>query len=151
MANTKISDLTNASALGGTEQLSGVQSGGNVNITPAQIKTYTNTDLGGLLFKVVDIGDWNMDSTDFVNVAHGLADITKMRGIHAVIRTDTSSGIYELAQAPNGGGDGTTQEGWFVTGSTNIQLVRRTGGLFDSTSFDSTGFNRGWVTILYAA
>lgn len=42
MANTKISALTNASALGGTEQLAGVQSAGNVNITPAQIKTFTS-------------------------------------------------------------------------------------------------------------
>jgi len=41
MANTKISAMTNASALGGTEQLAGVQSGANVNVTPSQIKTFT--------------------------------------------------------------------------------------------------------------
>jgi len=42
MADTKISSLPNASTLGGTEQLAGVQSGSNVNITPAQIKTFTS-------------------------------------------------------------------------------------------------------------
>lgn len=42
MADTKISALAAASALGGTEEIPGVQSAGNVKITPAQIKTYTS-------------------------------------------------------------------------------------------------------------
>lgn len=42
MADTKISAFPNASALGGTEQLAGVQSGGDVNVTPTQIKTFTS-------------------------------------------------------------------------------------------------------------
>lgn len=42
MANTKISAFPNASALGGTEQLAGVQSSADVNITPTQIKTFTS-------------------------------------------------------------------------------------------------------------
>lgn len=42
MADTKISAMTNASALGGTEQIAGVQSSANVNITPNQIKTFTS-------------------------------------------------------------------------------------------------------------
>jgi hypothetical protein len=42
MADTKISALSNAAALGGTEQLPGVQSAASVNITPAQIKTYVS-------------------------------------------------------------------------------------------------------------
>lgn len=40
MADTKISAEPAASALTGTELLAGVQSAANVNITPAQIKTY---------------------------------------------------------------------------------------------------------------
>lgn len=44
MADTKISALPSATTLGGTELLAGVQSGGNVSITPAQIATYV---LGG--------------------------------------------------------------------------------------------------------
>jgi hypothetical protein len=47
MANTKISGLTAASALVGTEEIPGVQGGGNVKITPAQIKTYAASDLTG--------------------------------------------------------------------------------------------------------
>lgn len=42
MADTKISADPNATALAGTEKLAGVQSSANVNITPAQIKTFTS-------------------------------------------------------------------------------------------------------------
>jgi hypothetical protein len=61
MADTKISALSNAAALGGTEQIPGVQSGGNVNITPAQIATYV-----GLLTAEVSISSaeiLNLNST----------------------------------------------------------------------------------------
>jgi hypothetical protein len=40
MADTKTSALTDASALGGTEQIPGVQSAANVKMTPAQLATY---------------------------------------------------------------------------------------------------------------
>lgn len=40
MADTKISSMTAASALGGTELIAGVQSGSNVKITTAQVKTF---------------------------------------------------------------------------------------------------------------
>jgi hypothetical protein len=40
MADTKISALSSASSLGGSEQIPGVQSGSNVKLTPDQIKTY---------------------------------------------------------------------------------------------------------------
>lgn len=40
MADQKISAMTNATALGGTDQLAGVQSGANVKITPQQIEVY---------------------------------------------------------------------------------------------------------------
>lgn len=42
MADTKTSALTDATTLGGTEQIPGVQSAANVKITPAQIKTFTS-------------------------------------------------------------------------------------------------------------
>jgi hypothetical protein len=42
VADTKTSALPNAAALGGTEQIPGVQSAGDVNITPTQIKTFTS-------------------------------------------------------------------------------------------------------------
>ena len=40
MANQKISAMTAASALTGAEQIAAVQSGANVKLTPAQIRTF---------------------------------------------------------------------------------------------------------------
>lgn len=45
---SKISELANAVALGGTEQIPGVQSGGNVKITPAQLTTYAQQAAGSI-------------------------------------------------------------------------------------------------------
>jgi hypothetical protein len=156
MANTKISALSNASALGGTERLAGEQAGGNVNITPAQIKTYTNSDLGGLLFKVLEISDWNMNSSSggsaTKSVAHGLADHTKIRGIFPpIIRNDDGSSYNYLTSLENGSpGEG----GVRVTShdATNIRLYAEGAGLFDDASYNATGgYVRGWITIAYVA
>ena len=48
MANTKISALPNAAALGGTEQIPGVQSAADVKLTPNQIASFLGFS-GGIL------------------------------------------------------------------------------------------------------
>ena len=94
--------------------------------------------------KTVQIGDWNMDSTSSVNVAHSLtaADI---RSVSVVIRDDTPTNYYPLGYSPDPDGEA----GYVYWDSTNIVLTRGTSQFFDSTSFDSTSYNRGWVTITY--
>jgi hypothetical protein len=112
----------------------------------------TVTDQGGgnaLQCKVIEIGDWNMDSTTDVNVAHGLSGGTyqKIRSISVIIRDDNDVGYYPLmsvASEANVVGGGATS-----FGATNIVLTRDTGGVFDAVGFDSTSFNRGWITIWY--
>lgn len=54
MANTKISAMTSASALGGTEVAAGVQSGANVKITAAQYATYVAANLGAAVATTVN-------------------------------------------------------------------------------------------------
>jgi hypothetical protein len=49
VADTRISDLSAASALAGTEAIPGVQSAANVKMTPIQITTYVNANLSGSL------------------------------------------------------------------------------------------------------
>lgn len=100
--------------------------------------------------RVLEIGDWNMDTTVNLSVAHGLGATAykKIRAISVVIRDDTDSVYYTGPVIGSGGG--TVQVG--VTSITvgNIDLSRLTGGTFDTTGFDSTSFNRGWVIIDYA-
>jgi len=97
---------------------------------------------GGLLTKIVDIGDWDMDATITVSVVHGL-DQTKIRGLSAIVRTD--SGVVPFLQV-NFGQDNC---GLISVDSTYVILSRVTGGVFDNTNYDSTSYNRGWIKVEY--
>lgn len=56
MADEKISAMTPASALSGTEKIAAVQSGGNVYLTPAQIATYVAPGTGALTALGINVG-----------------------------------------------------------------------------------------------
>lgn len=101
-----------------------------------------------LLQKVVEIGDWNMDSTATVIVSHGIADRKKIRAIDVIIRDDSDTQYEKLGVATSAGAvAGSVTD----IGATTIDLTRTTSGQFDSTSWDSIAFNRGWITITYEA
>lgn len=101
-----------------------------------------------VLCKIVQIGDWNMDSTSSVNVAHGISTgISYIRSVSVSIIDDLSSTVFDFTQWKTS--DGTTAMGWMTWDNTNVVLNRVNGSFFDSTSFDSTSFNRGYVTIIY--
>lgn len=97
--------------------------------------------------KIIEIGDWNMDTTGTVFVPHLLADITKIRSVAVVIIDDASGSVTELGFAQSGG---LIDQGVGV-GSSDVLLTRESGGIFDSTAYDSTSFNRGSITIRYEA
>ena len=101
----------------------------------------------GLKTKIIDIGDWDMDATVTVNIAHGLT-LGNIRTVQVEIRNDSGGTDIQLSltTADNSG----VAEGNILKGGTNIVLTRRASpGVFDSTSYDSTSFNRGWVVIQY--
>jgi hypothetical protein len=97
-----------------------------------------------LNIKVIDIGDWDMDTnqTKVVDLGSGVTSLT-LRSVFVQIRDDnyvSSSGqhssIYRAGAA------------WFQS-DTGLILDREAAGLFDSASYDGTGFSRGWVTVWY--
>lgn len=104
-----------------------------------------------LLCKVIEIGDWNMDSDIGITVDTGLgSDYKKIRSVSVIIRNNDDSDYYPLDAFVNGTdpyllNGGITQ--FLNTGG--VYLRRRTGGLFDNSNFDSTSYNRGWLTIWY--
>lgn len=98
-----------------------------------------------ILTKIIPIGDWDMDGTDFVNITHGL-DRTKIIDVSARVRNDANDD-YRVINTPDIAG--VLYGGVGSIGSTTINLVRITGGLFDSTNYDSTSYNRGWIYIVY--
>lgn len=93
--------------------------------------------------RIRDIGDWDMDNSPVVTVNHGLTS-TNIRSVDAMIRDD--SGIWKplTTGSPTNGSIG-------ANGTTQVALSRTAGGIFDNTSYDSTSYNRGWITITYIA
>ncbi|MCK5016121.1 MAG: hypothetical protein KAS32_03535 [Candidatus Peribacteraceae bacterium] len=113
------------------------------------LSTESITDQGGgsnIQFKVIDIGDWDMDSQDSVTVAHSV-DLTKIIDASVVIRDDSNTTRYS-------DGRGTQTSGlvqlWVESmDSTNVELERLIGSSFDGTGYNDTSYNRGWITIRY--
>jgi hypothetical protein len=109
----------------------------------------TRFDDYGLRRKTIQIGDWNMDSTGSIGVAHGLAGTVwqNMRSVDIVVRNDGDDVYYDDSQVAGH---------ISVSGvnSTNVELDRAAAtaspsGLFDHPDFDATSYNRGWVTVWY--
>lgn len=98
-----------------------------------------------VLTKVIDIGDWDMDTTGVVNVAHGLT-LSKIIDISVYIINDIGDVLAPLNLLNSSTYDG---EGRFLADSTNVVLTRKLSGAFDGTEYDSTSYNRGHVTIEY--
>jgi hypothetical protein len=98
-----------------------------------------------ILTKTIDIGDWNMDTSNFVQIAHGL-DVTKIRPpLSVMIRNDTDNGYYDfMSDDQAGSGDHR-----ITADAINVNIVRSLEGLFDNNGYISTSYNRGWITINY--
>lgn len=109
------------------------------------IRSITSGDYWNVI--LVDIGDWNMDSTTSKLVAHGL-NVTKIREVVAFIRNDADD-RYEPINKASLVDLSTPQGGILQVNSTNVNLGRLTGGDYDSTSYDSTSYNRGFIKITY--
>lgn len=97
--------------------------------------------------KIIEIGDWDMDTDSQATVAHGL-DLTKIREVSIIVRENTGVIHYPLNRFDTGSG---TSEAGIQVINNNIVMGRATGSFFDSASFNSTGFNRGWITITHVA
>ncbi len=126
--------------------LNGVETLTNKTLTSPVISTPTIDGISNIATKLVlntkvlDIGDWNMDATGFVAIAHGLT-LSTIRGISLIIRDDTDSAYFFNVKS--------TGISLIDFDATFVSLTRATGGDFDSTVFDAIGFSRGWVTIQY--
>ena len=97
--------------------------------------------------KIIEIGNWDMDSTANISIAHGL-DWTKIRNINVLIIQDIDAAPWNIPyrycfESQTGGG------GSYYIDSTNIVLQRVAGGFFDGVLFDDTPYDRGWITVEY--
>lgn len=98
-----------------------------------------------LKWKIIELGDWNMDST--VNFNRDISISGYLLFAWVIIRTD--GGGYTISPLYYNYGGGSSVAGGIASGSGSINMTRATGGLFDSTSYDSTSYNRGWILAAY--
>lgn len=122
----------------------------NGDTTHSPSKNSVYDAMGGLAWKTMDIGDWDMDTNQdkLITIAStGLSDWTKIRVVNVMIRTDDGSGMLPLSNASSGSVNGGVEG----INSTNISLRRNSGEVFDGTDYNATGYNRGWVIIGYEA
>lgn len=117
-------------------------------IAPSIHSRMAATGFGTILQTLVlPIGDWNMDADASKLVAHGLSDYTKIRSIEAVIIDDNSTLISPLNKFTTSNNN--SEGGVGDSTSLLIVLVRKSSGIFDDVLYDSTSFNRGYITIQY--
>jgi len=131
---------SNVAATGVTQDANGA-----LNVTGI-VETGANAELK---VKVIEIGDWNMDATPSVEIAHGLT-LANIRTISVLIRNDDDIICSSFGDTFNDAG-ATYQ--YTRVDATNVKLNRSAGGYFDSASYDVMGDdgNRGWITIIYQA
>ena len=99
-----------------------------------------------LVQKVLSIGNWDMNANGSpVNnpIIHGLSDFTKIRAVDALIFKDLNDDIIPLLSSDSSG----VQEGRIIILPNAVNLIRRTGGSFQSSSYNEASFNRGFITI----
>ncbi len=96
--------------------------------------------------KIIDIGDWNMDATAAITVAHGLT-LANIRTAEAMIRNDADTNYFPFTGAASFSTE--IQGAVTLVDATNVSLQRLAAGNYDNANFDATSYNRGWITIQY--
>lgn len=94
-----------------------------------------------LITKVIDIGDWDMNTNSVIYVTHGV-NAKKIRSINVIIRNDSDDCYTPLSYS------GVSVLN-IAYSATKISLHRTYGGAFDTIDYSSTSYNRGWITIQY--
>jgi hypothetical protein len=101
---------------------------------------------------VVEIGDWNMDTTSLkaINLTTLGLTAAKIRSVDVLIRSDDDIIVPDSRFPLLAGNSGVATGGFAILQATNmLNLFVNSGSIFDTSDFDKTSYNRGWVTIWY--
>lgn len=109
-------------------------------VAPGQTPEKAVSSPSLLRITIVEIGDWNMDSAASKNV-NITVPAANIRGVQVLIRPDLITAPMRSLESEG--------HGYFIANQDAdvIVLYRTTSGAFDNASFDSTSYNRGWITI----
>lgn len=120
--------------------------------------SWSPVTFGGLAVDTVQIGDWDMDATNSIQIDLSSIGVTKIRGIKILIKEDNDgaddSNVYSFTEPDTGfnvngayiiGVEGITG----IVDPGKIYLTRRGTSIFDSSTFNATSYNRGWIIVFY--
>jgi hypothetical protein len=104
----------------------------------------------------IEIGDWNMNTTASITIpltSFGLEDSSaganKIMGIDVIIRSDDNYYVNPLNYLDSSAyaAHGTYLVSYDGMSGWNLHLHRKSGGNFDTTNYEDTSYNRGYVTL----
>ena len=106
----------------------------------------------GLRRKTIEIGTWDMDSSQTATVAHGLTnDLWKnVRNIEIVVRNDDDDTYYTDSTDTSANADDGIEIERIDATNVTIKCAAAT-STFDNANFNNVtdSYNRGWITIWY--
>jgi hypothetical protein len=149
IANIDDANISGDLAVDGTANLDDTDIDGSLDVL--NVSTLNGgIDPGGsgitVKWKRLSLGAWDMDTTAYVDVAHGIAVPSDILGVLGNIRNDAGN-CMPIGTAGTVGL--TTIDLSFLWISTNIRVQRRAGGIFDNSDYDSVAINRGYLYICY--
>jgi len=92
--------------------------------------------IGGMAPATVLTGEWNMDTTGFLNVAHGLT-LANIRAVSCHILNNAGTALYPLNFNDMAG----LEDGKWSVDATNVTMTRRAGSDFDNAVFNAATYN----------
>ena len=112
-------------------------------ITPGTLNASSlavlNSSANVIRLETYDFPTWNMDTTSFINIFHGLgADWRNIVHVDAMVVNDNETSLIPFFQG-----------GIINIFSDRITFDRTTSGIFDGAGYDSTALSRGRVSVIY--
>jgi hypothetical protein len=104
---------------------------------------------GNLKIAKVPIGDWNMNTTTSITVAHGISDYKKIVAVFGRIRDDADSVYTSLTGSFTTGGSPDIYGSITSWDETNINAARPTSSIYNDPNYNATSYNRGDLFIIY--
>ncbi len=106
-----------------------------------------------ILKKIIQIGEWDMQSDATIDVPHGMATrFLNVRSINVMIQDDTSNSMTDFNTVSATSGESILQQ--VFINQINVRLRRDTGGFFDAVAYNATAStiaNRGNIYVEFEA
>lgn len=118
------------------------------NLDVQSLERLSEKTKGGYASKVLEIGDWDMVASGQAAIVHGITGSFAIIGVDFIIRADGGGAWAQNSRYPSGiaGGLQANLLGWDGTHAT---IERVSAGWYDSTNYDETSYNRGYIKINY--